>query len=190
MHTNSAQLQALMAREMIRDRLALVARGEDRRDAALLTACFWPGARCDFGIFAGSFAEYLTWVVPGSSAIVITQHSLGQVLIELAGDTAQAETHVTAYHRIHMGEQERDMMIGGRYLDRLERRGEDWRIAERTMLYDWIQDTASSVDWRQGLMGIPFSGSHYAGRTADDHSVAFFADRRPRTYGQQNHGLD
>jgi hypothetical protein len=39
-------------------------------------------------------------------------------------------------HRISMGTEERDTVIGGRYLDRLEKRGNEWRIAQRTMLYD------------------------------------------------------
>lgn len=174
MDAKSEELQAFLAREKIRDRIARVARGEDRRDREILGACFWPEASCDFGIFAGSFDEYLAWVVPGSPAVVLTQHSLGQILIDMAGDTARAETHVTAYHRVNMGTEERDTIIGGRYLDVLEKRGGDWRIMRRVMLYDWVQDAGVAVDWSQGLMGMAFSGGHYTGRAADDHSVAFF----------------
>lgn len=168
-------IAALQAREGIRECIARVARGEDRRDGAVLSAAFWPDAMCDFGIFQGSFADYLAWVVPGAAAVVLTQHTLGQTLIELAGDTAFAETHVSAYHRVNMGTQERDSVVGGRYLDRLEKRGAEWRIAQRTMLYDWVNDSGASADWSQGLMGMPFSGGHYTGRTTDDHSVAFFS---------------
>ena len=90
----------------------------------LIGESFWPDATIDFGIFAGSFDEYLAWVVPGSPAISVTQHILGQTLIELDGDAALAETHVTAYHRVDGDDGERDTVIGGRYLDRL---GEAWR---------------------------------------------------------------
>jgi len=174
MDTTAAELTFLLGRERIRDCLARLARGEDRRDAELISACFWPDATTDFGIFAGGFDEYLAWVVPGSPAVLVTQHVLGQTLIDLRDDTALAETHVTSYHRIDTGGPERDLVIFGRYLDRLEERDRQWRIARRTMLYDWSQDFGESVDWSQGLMGVPFSAGHFTGRVVGDHSETFF----------------
>jgi SnoaL-like domain len=167
-------LAELLDRERIRERVALLARGEDRRDAGLLRAAFWPDATVDFGMFAGDLAAYLDWVLPGSPAIPVTQHVLGQSVVDLRGAVALVETHVLAYHRVDTGEQERDVVLGGRYLDRFERRDDDWRIARRTMLYDWTQDVGAAVDWSGGLMGAPFSAGHYTGRAAGDHSVRFF----------------
>jgi hypothetical protein len=174
MNAGDEEIKNLLAREKIRDRLARLARGEDRRDTSLITAAFWSGATVDYGIFAGSFDEYLAWVIPGSPAIPVTQHVLGQSLIEIDDETALAETHVTSYHRVNMGDVERDLMMGGRYLDRFERRQGEWRIAQRTMLYDWFRDFGVSVDWSQGLMGMPFSGGHYTGAAVKDFSEIFF----------------
>jgi len=174
MSTIPEELTALIERERIRACIVRLARGEDRRDAALITASYWPDSTTDYGVFAGSFDKYLEWVIPGSPAIPVTQHILGQSMIELAGDTARVETHVTSYHRVNMGTEERDTVIGGRYLDRLEKRGGEWRIAERTMLYDWFQDFGVSVDWSQGAMGLPFSAPHYTGRAVGDFSERFF----------------
>ena len=58
-------------------------------------------------MFAGSVDEYLDWVVPGSPAIPVTQHVLGQSVVEYSGGTALAETHVTAYHRLATDEGDR-----------------------------------------------------------------------------------
>jgi hypothetical protein len=171
---NDDALKRLLANEEIRDCIARLARGEDRRDASLITSAFWPDANTDYGVFAGSFDEYLAWVVPGSPAIPVTQHILAQSLIELDADTARVETHVTAYHRIDRGEQERDLVMGGRYLDSFEQRDGKWRIVQRTMLYDWFQDFGVSVDWSQGLMGMPFRASHYTGKAVGDSSEIFF----------------
>jgi len=171
------ELKALVDREQIRCCIARLARGEDRRDPLLISACCWPDSTSDYGVFRGSFAEYLAWVVPGSPAIPVTQHVLGQSVIELDGDVALAETHVLSYHRVDMGTEERDTCIGGRYLDRLEKRGGEWRIAQRTMLYDWHQDFGNSADWSQGVMGLPFSAGHFGGRAVGDYSERFFADR-------------
>ena len=168
------QLKALLERDEIRERIVRLARGEDRRDARLISASYWPDSTTDYGVFKGTFADYLAWVVPGSPAIPVTQHILGQSVIDLIGDLALAETYVTAYHRIDTGAEERDTVIGGRYLDRFEKRGHEWRIAQRTMLYDWYQDIGASVDWSHGLMGMKFGADHYTGRAAGDYSKIFF----------------
>jgi SnoaL-like domain len=170
------ELQTYLDREKIRDCLARLARGEDRRDAEAISACCWPDSTSDYGVFFGTFSEYLAWVVPGSPAIAVTQHVLGQSVIELQGDAALSETHVSSYHRINMGTEERDIVIGGRYLDRMEKRGGAWRIAKRMMLYDWYQDFGVSVDWSKGVMGMPFSAAHFSGRAVEDFSETFFGN--------------
>jgi hypothetical protein len=167
-------VEELLDREKIRDCLARLSRGEDRRDAGLIKLAYWPRAVDDHGVFVGSEQEFLKWVIPGMPSIPVTLHTLGQSLIELHGATAAVETHVTAYHRIDMGAQERDIVIGGRYLDRMEKRNQEWRIARRTMIYDWLTDFGDSADWSKGLLGMPFLGSHSVGSARGDHSEAFF----------------
>jgi hypothetical protein len=174
MDTITEELRALLERDKIRECIVRLARGEDRRDATLISASYWPDSTTDYGVFAGSFDKYLEWVVPGSPAIPVTQHVLGQSIINVVGSVARVETHVTSYHRINMGNEERDTVIGGRYLDRIEKRGADWRIASRVMLYDWFQDFGKSVDWSKGVMGMPFSADHYTGRAVGDYSETFF----------------
>lgn len=173
---NSVDL--LIDREHIRDCVARLSRGEDRRDADLISGCFWPDASVDHGIFVGSFQQYLAWVVPGAPTIPVTLHTLGQSLIDLRGESALVETHVSAYHRVDVGTQERDIMIGGRYLDRMQKREREWRIAQRTMLYDWLRDLGQSVDWSQGLLGMPFITGHSLGKVRGDHSETLFRQHR------------
>jgi hypothetical protein len=184
MNSITDEVMGFLEREKIRDCVARLARGEDRRDAALISACYWPDSTSDYGVFIGSFDKYLSWVVPGSPAIPVTQHVLGQSIIDLNGSTALVESQVTSYHRIVMGDEERDTVIGGRYLDRMEKRGNEWRIAYRTMLYDWFRDFGVSVDWSQGVMGLPFSAAHYTGRAVGDYSEAFFATAAGQPLGK------
>ncbi len=42
------ELNGLLDREQIRDRIARLARGEDRRDPALITAAYWPDSTTFF----------------------------------------------------------------------------------------------------------------------------------------------
>ena len=177
MSTHTQELVELLDREKIRDCLARLARGEDRRNAELITGAYWPCALIDHGIFTGTFDEYLAWVVPGSPDIPVTQRVLGQSLIDLYADTALVETHVLAYHHVATADEHRDTVIGGRYLDWMEKIGSEWRIARRTMLYDWYQDLGASVDWTTGLMGMPFDTEGYAGRAVGDPSEQILGDR-------------
>jgi hypothetical protein len=175
MHANTATLETIIDREAIRDVIARVARGEDRRHEGLLRGAYWPEATIDFGVMAGGFDDYLGWCVPGSPDIPVTQHMLGQCLIILRGETAKAETYVTSYHRVKAGHEERDTAMGGRYLDVLEKRDGEWKIASRIMLYDWDRDLGVAADWSKGLMGMPFAGDHYTGRASGDFSESWFA---------------
>jgi SnoaL-like domain len=179
MHASTATLETLIDREAIRDVITRVARGEDRRHEGLLRSAYWPDATIDFGVMSGTLDDYVSWCVPGSPAIPVTQHMLGQTLISLRGGSAKAETYVTSYHRVVAEGGERDTAMGGRYLDVLEKRptdsGAEWRIASRVMLYDWDRDLGEAADWSKGLMGMPFAGDHYTGRSAGDFSEGWFA---------------
>lgn len=168
-------IQQFLDREAIRDCVTRLARGEDRRSADLIRSCWWPDATFDYGVHKGDFTAYLKWVVPGADAIKNTQHVIGQSYVELAGDQAKAETHVISYHRVDLGEGDRDTCIGGRYLDALIRRDGEWRIADRVMLYDWEQDWGQAADWSKGVMGYPFTAEHFPGRARGDYSERWFA---------------
>lgn len=172
-------LEDLLDHEYIRRCIARLARGEDRRNADLIQSAFWPDAVVDYGVFKGSFDEYLAWVVPGADAITNTQHVVAQSHIELKKDGAKVETQVVSYHRLDMGEGERDTVIGGRYLDIFEKRDKQWRIGSRKMLYDWYQDWGDSIDWSKGVMGQQFSDSRFSGRAKNDWSNNFFAGNQP-----------
>jgi hypothetical protein len=176
MDSTQTELQDFLDKAKIRDCLTNLARGEDRRDKALIISAYWPDSITDYGVFAGNFDEYLAWVWPGSPAIPATQHLLGQSFIQLEGSAARVETQVISYHRVIMGEaDERDTVVGGRYLDVLEKRGGEWRIAQRTMLYDWYHEFGAANDWSKGCMGLPFSAEYFSGRAHGDFSETFFA---------------
>jgi hypothetical protein len=175
MHANTATLETLIDREAIRDVITRVARGEDRRHEGLLRSAYWAEASIDFGVMQGPLDEYITWCVPGSPAIPVTQHILGQTMISLRGDTAKTETYVVSYHRVVMEDGAHDCAMGGRYLDTLEKRDGEWRIASRVMLYDYDRDFGLAGDMSKGLMGMPFQGDHYLGTGAGDFSIGFFS---------------
>ncbi len=171
----SDDITSYIDKAKITEAIARLARGEDRRDGELIKSSYWSDSVTDYGVFRGDFDAYYAWVIPGSDAITNTQHMIGQSHIELDGARAKVETQVISYHRVdYGGGDEHDTVIGGRYLDVFEKRDGDWRISSRTMLYDWYQDWGSSIDWSQGVMGMPFSAPHFSGRAKGDWSAEFF----------------
>jgi hypothetical protein len=87
------------------------------------------------GPFVGSPAACWDWAVPMHEAgQILTHHALLQSNIDVEGDTAHAETY---YQFIGRNRDESLWMAGGRYIDRLERREDIWKIALRTNVIEW-----------------------------------------------------
>jgi len=124
-------------------------RALDRVDEALLRSVFHPDSTHDHNTFQGSSADFCGFAIDLLHQLERTQHHLGNVLVEVRGDVAASEAYFMAYHRLAEGvsgpgmfEREdistaQDVFVGGRYIDRFERRDGEWRIAHRTGVHDW-----------------------------------------------------
>jgi hypothetical protein len=96
--------------------------------------------------------------------------------IDLQGDVAFVESYGMGIDQGAMIDGKPTFLLAvGRNLDRFEKRDGEWRIAHRTMLYDWYQDWGVSIDWAQGVMGLPLSQQWFSGRANGDHSAKFFS---------------
>lgn len=150
-------LQRLWAREHIRDRLHLYCKGIDRRDWALVRACFADDHVHSHGEFSGSADQFIGFASAVLGAIPATHHTIGNVHIDLAADgmSATTEANFVAYHRIEAGHHEgtpvptggkaTDWTVAGRYLDRLEHRDGQWLIVRREAVHDWERVDAAHV---------------------------------------------
>lgn len=109
------------------------ARGWDRRDEEAIRACYWPDARLRHSAFDGSAGDFVTAAFARTAALIGARHLITNPIIEQDGDRALCETYFVALHRRHAasGDDEEDYMLGGRFLDRFERRGGEWRILFR-----------------------------------------------------------
>jgi hypothetical protein len=132
-------LRELKDRQEILDCLARYCRGMDRFDADLVRSAYHPDAVDDHGPFSGSVEGLIAHVFAADGKrYVRTQHILGNHSVELAGDTAWAETYwmflgVRADAPADVG--------AGRYVDRFERRDGRWAIAHRVSVTDYAADT-------------------------------------------------
>ena len=157
--TDPDRLQLLLDKQEITEVIHLYCRALDRRDEELLRTVFHPNSTHDHGPYEGPSSDFCKFVMKGFSTIGATQHQVGSILIDLQGDIAYAETYWVAFHRIPENQSEgdvlfkshgkdEDLFIGGRYVDRFERRNGVWKIAHRFGVHDWQRwETASERDF-------------------------------------------
>ncbi|QXQ07127.1 nuclear transport factor 2 family protein [Sphingosinicellaceae bacterium] len=148
---NSGTKDTTADRLAIMDVLCRYARGIDRCDLDTLLGVWWPGATADFGHGIGDAAEWSTATVAALRAMLRTQHMLGNMIIDIAGDRADSETYCRAYHEAETFDGPVEIVVGGRYLDVLEKRGGAWRILTRRYVMDWNTNTPSTARWDDGL---------------------------------------
>lgn len=130
-------LRELVEREAIRDVLARYCRAVDRLDADLLRSVYHPDAFDDHGPFKGTRDDLIAWVIPFLRAeYETTNHHLTTQIIDIDGDVAQVESYgIVVQDKIVDGERLRST-AHARYVDRMEKRDGEWRIARRIVVTD------------------------------------------------------
>ena len=83
---------------------------------------------------------------------------MGQTLIDISGDDARAESYVTARHLLPGAAEE--MVFSGRYLDRLVKRGDRWKIMHRQVVMDWCKRRAISDERNGEAFAALAKGAH------------------------------
>jgi hypothetical protein len=154
-------LDELIDREKIRDCIQRYAIGIDRCDQEMLKSTYWPDAHDVHGDFDGTGAEFVEWIIPRLKKLVCTQHFMGNSLIRITGNTAKVETYTRNWHTTRSAAGHlHDIIHGGRYLDKMEKRGGEWRIFDRLVMFDFVMENAPSIDFAKGVLGqdnIPVS---------------------------------
>jgi hypothetical protein len=134
-------IEDVNAEAEIRDVQIRYCRGADRMDFDLMRSCFHPDATTDFGFFGGSVSEFIAAGRESLKSFLCTTHNTGNQLVEVEGETAWAEHYAVATHRLPADNTTplRDFVTAVRYIDRMERRDGEWRIAHRRLLLDWCR---------------------------------------------------
>lgn len=132
---------AVISRQQIADLTMAYCRGVDRTDEALLKRVFHADSSVVSGVFNGggqAFATEICRIV--SSGFTKTFHSIANQWIDITGDTAVGETYVIAAATFAQADDGlTELLTGGRYIDRFERRDGEWKIADRSFVQDWAR---------------------------------------------------
>ena len=144
MSEHSPEIQRLLDRQAILDCLHRYSRGLDRHDEEVLASAFHEDAIDHHGDFVGTPRDFVPWANElHATTWAGHTHFLDLNNLEIDGDTAHSECYVFWVLRRKDGSGVD--LGGGRYLDRLERRDGEWRIAARELVVDWICRAAAGM---------------------------------------------
>jgi hypothetical protein len=130
-------LQRLVAKEQITDRLLAYARGVDRPDRELMQEASHPGAEFDYGdMFHGTGEDFADFILEVHPPMETHTHHLSNIRITVDGDRAGSEAYVIVRTRTRADDGTRHELVAhGRYVDEWERRDGEWRISRRRYLH-------------------------------------------------------
>jgi SnoaL-like protein len=143
-------LELLLSKDAIRDAILRVARGVDRCDLELIRSGYHGDAHEEHGWFSGNAWEFAEKLVEQKRAeSEYLSHFISNILIELDGEAASAESYFLAVQRAIGAD--KPSVAGGRYLDRFERRQAEWLISRRLVIVDWTLPEADPTATRDSL---------------------------------------
>lgn len=144
MSQHPLELQRLIDRAAIQDVLTRYFRGIDAADQEAVRGCFTDDVRADYdgrklvdGIEA-LMASFLTFKNKASGQWIATTHFMGNLsYLRLDGDVAETETYAIAFLVTPSTPTNLVAMRSLRYLDRMIRTKDGWRIRDRVHTLDW-----------------------------------------------------
>lgn len=148
------KLTYLLDRQEILDVVVRYCRGVDRLDREMLLSAYHSDAIDDHSMFVGSPDEFWKWVEKmHSDNHGSTQHMIGNHFCEIEGDVAHCETYLSYSSLNKTGAP--FSAIGGRYIDRMEKRNGKWAIAIRQYIVDWAAPSINTIEGAQTPEGGP-----------------------------------
>jgi hypothetical protein len=132
---SDVELRELLDWQQLYELLTRYCRAVDRVDDELLLSCYQPDAWQDHGTYKGpipGLLEHLHGRAMNAEKGPL-QHVIANCRFEIEGDVAFGESYVRTVMRSAEGPAQ---LSFGRYVDRFERRREEWRIAFRQVIID------------------------------------------------------
>ena len=134
--SRESAIDAMLAKDALRDLAVRYARAVDRRDLDLLRSVYHDDATDEHGVvYRGSASGFVDGFMEIMRGFELTAHYICNASYVVDGDGADGELYFIAYHRT-LGDDPKHAMVCGRYLDNYERRDGQWRIARRKLVWD------------------------------------------------------
>jgi hypothetical protein len=170
------ELRRLRDHEEIRQMLYRYARGVDRSSATLIASAYAKDGTDKHGPFDGPGTVFAKQVAAGGMQLPddVGNHHITNVLIQVNGDTAVAETYFLALHPHHDAGVVRMALMSGRYVDQLVREDGRWGVLRREVISDFSRNDVGGEPWAY----VEPSADGFAGgrRGAADPSARHLGD--------------
>jgi SnoaL-like domain len=141
-------LRELKDKQDIHELVLRYCRAADRCDRELARSCYHDDATDNHGMYSGDAGSFLAYAFDSLATMICTQHFVTNVLIEVNGDAAVSDASCLAFHRMPSETSDlADHWVGLRFLDRMERRDGKWKIARRTIVYEWSRVDPVDRQW-------------------------------------------
>jgi hypothetical protein len=161
-----SDVRYLKDRQAILDVIMRHARGHDRHDRDLMNSCFWEDGIDEHGQFVTPGPEYGDWAnASHSGGFYRHMHNITTHTCEIDGDTAHCDSYVVGTF-LPRGMEGKAKVTTGRYVDRLERRDGEWRIAVRRTLIE--VEIEGDSNWPQSAINETFPRGAW-----DDSDVSY-----------------
>ena len=171
---SDAELQELLDRQKCYDVLTRYCRALDRADLELMKSVYWEDGEDDHNVFKGNAMEFAEFIIREiQNWFEVTMHAICNIHMEYHGDVMCTESYLIAYHKVkgdrgkvetifgptylsrldwkQLGDSPHFFFYGGRYVDRLEKRNGEWRIAMRRVCMDWNENGPCNSIWDEGM---------------------------------------
>ncbi|TNF33618.1 MAG: nuclear transport factor 2 family protein [Gammaproteobacteria bacterium] len=171
-----AALQALLDKQAILELVNTYCRAADRHDHELMRSLYHEDATDDHGaFFKGLAMDFIDRLPDIQAPMNILHHNVTTTNIVVDGHQAEGEIYILAFHQVQTADGPIDLLIGGRYLDRYEKRQGVWKFLHRAVLADWANVHNPTL---VNLDNPMIEGAHIGQPGKGDPSYAFFQKLR------------
>ncbi|HVL01587.1 MAG TPA: nuclear transport factor 2 family protein [Dongiaceae bacterium] len=173
----TAQLQDLLDKQAIHELIHTYCNAADRHDHVKMRDLYHEDATDDHGgFFKGLAMDFIDRLPEIQAPMLILHHNITTVNIKLDVPAtvrkAEGEVYVLAFHQVKTDTGQFDLLIGGRYFDKYEKRDGVWKFSHRAVLADWVNvHNPSIVDLAHPVI----QGSHLGRPGQEDPSYGFFS---------------
>lgn len=167
------ELQALLDRQAIVDKLGRYCRAIDRLDRELGRSVFHSDGRVDLGaaVYQGDARGAIDFIIASHSRTLRSSHQLGSATIafDAARDTAGSETYFHSATRLLINDKPIQVRVWGRYLDQWSKRDGEWAIDHRRTVFDF--DETADVTGTMGTADVARDRSDPSYSVLRDHDA-------------------
>lgn len=166
------RLQVLVDKQDILELNNAYFNAADRRDMLKMRQLYHEDARDDHGaFFQGLASDFIDRLPAIQEPMEILHHNMTTANIVIDGDRAEGEIYVLAFHKVKFDDGAFDLLIGGRYFDKYEKREGVWKFSHKSVVADWATVSNPSA---VNLDHPALAGSFFGRPGEDDPSYAFF----------------